>query len=140
MKNSLNILTAGAITAIFISTGCAKSKQSLPLIYVQTKNFGVSAGSGISEQGIDLVVGYKEKNAALVPVAIESTENGMAQVGSMSGESFDDAFSVLGQFEANINGESQSVSLGSFFSTGAAAKALADGFSAKMGNVESDED
>ncbi len=127
------------IGAVFLVTGCA-SNQNMPLVFGQSQTVGISIGAGTGEQGADFVLGYKDKNIAIVPIAIEVSEGSHAQVGSMSGESFDDSFSVLGQFKVNTVTSKGDVGLGKFFATGAAAKALADGFSSKLsGEVQTDE-
>jgi len=104
----------------------------MPLIFGQSQTVGISIGAGASEQGADFVLGYKDKNIAIVPVAIKVAEGSYAQVGSMSGDNFEDSFSVIGQFEVNTTTSQGNVGLGKFFATGAAAKALADGFASKL--------
>ena len=125
------INTLVVAVALLIVSGCA-TNQNLPLIFGQSPTLGISIGGGTSEQSIDFTLGYKDKNVAIVPVAIEVSEGKHAQVGSMSGESFDDSFSVLGQFEVKTATSQGDVGLGKFFATGAAAKALADGFASKL--------
>jgi hypothetical protein len=132
MKHHLS--TALILSSLLVS-GCA-SNQNLPLMFGQSQTVGISIGGGVSEQGVDFVFGYKDKNIAIIPVAIEISEGKHAQVGSMSGEDFDDSFSVLGQFEVNTDTEEGNIGLGKFFATGAAAKALADGFASKLSNGE----
>jgi len=126
------------VALLFILSGCA-SNQNLPLIFGQSQTVGISIGGGANDQGADFVLGYKDKNIAIVPIAIQVSEGSYAQVGSMSGENFDDSFSVIGQFEVK-SGISQAgdVGLGKFFATGAAAKALADGFSSKLSEKETE--
>jgi len=120
------------VALLVILSGCA-SNQNLPLIFGQSQTVGISIGGNASDQGADFVLGYKDKNIAIVPIAVQVSEGSYAQVGSMSGENFDDSFSVIGQFEVK-SGTSRGgdVGLGKFFATGAAAKALADGFSSKL--------
>lgn len=127
-----------AAGAFLIISGCA-TNQNLPLIFGQSQTVGISIGGGTSEQSVDFTLGYKDKNVAIVPVAIEVSAGNHAQVGSMSGENFDDSFSVLGQFEVNTDTSKGDVGLGKFFATGAAAKALADGFADKLGGRTSGE-
>jgi hypothetical protein len=126
------------VALLLILSGCA-SNQNLPLIFGQSQTVGISIGGGVNDQGADFVLGYKDKNIAIVPIAVQVSEGSYAQVGSMSGENFDDSFSVIGQFEVK-SGTSQGgdVGLGKFFATGAAAKALADGFSGKLSGEETE--
>lgn len=111
--------------------GCAAS-NNLPLIFGQSQAIGISIGAAASDQGADFVLGYKDKNIAIVPVSLEISPGSFAKIGSESGKNFEDAFSVLGQFEASSDITKSNVGLGKFFATGAAAKALADGFSDKL--------
>lgn len=126
------------VALLLILSGCA-SNQNLPLIFGQSQTVGISIGGSASDQGADFVLGYKDKNIAIVPIAIEVSEGGHAQVGSTSGEGFEDSFSVIGQFDVK-SGTSPGgdVGLGKFFATGAAAKALADGFSSKLSGEETE--
>ncbi len=135
MKNPVFVVIVLFATVL---SGCA-ANQNLPLIFGQSQTVGISIGAGASDQGADFVLGYKDKNIAIVPVAIEVSEGNYAQVGSMSGENFDDSFSVLGQFEVSSDTSEGNVGLGKFFATGAAAKALADGFSSKLSGEASAE-
>ncbi len=129
MKKTIYIYFVAVL--FFMLSGCA-SNQNLPLIFGQSQTVGISIGGGASDQGADFVLGYKDKNIAIVPIAIEVSEGNYAQVGSMSGQGFDDSFSVIGQFEVKTSTSQSDVGLGKFFATGAAAKALADGFSSKL--------
>jgi len=117
--------------SVALLTGCA-SNQDLPLIYAQSQTVGISIGAGASDQGADFVFGYKDKNVAIVPVTGKEADGATVQVLSKSGEEFEDALSVLGQFDVKTDTTKGNVGLGKFFATGAAAKSLADGFSCKL--------
>lgn len=119
------------IAALGSVAGCATT-ENLPLLFGQSHTVGISIGAAAGEQGADFVLGYKDKNVAVVPVSLPLAQGGYGQVGSMSGDKFEDALSVLGQFHVNSPTSSGNVSLGKFFATGAAAKALADGFSSQL--------
>jgi hypothetical protein len=125
------MLGAACLTSM---TGCATT-ENLPLLFGQSHTVGISIGAAAGEQGADFTLGYKDKNVAVVPVALPTSPGAFAQVGSMSGEKFEDALSVLGQFSVTSGTTQGNVSLGKFFATGAAAKALADGFSAQLGGT-----
>ena len=118
------------VTSISLA-GCASS-QNLPLIFGQSHTVGISIGAGASDQGADFVLGYKDKNVAIVPVSVQESDGSSVQIGSMSGNEFEDALSVLGQFKVKTDTSQGDVGLGKFFATGAAAKSLADGFSCKL--------
>jgi hypothetical protein len=112
-------------------TGCV-SNQDLPLIFGQSQTVGISIGAGAADQGADFVLGYKDKNVAIVPVTAKDLDGSSVQVASKSGEEFEDALSVLGQFEVKTDTAQGNVGLEKFFATGAAAKSLSDGFSCKL--------
>lgn len=120
-----------SIVISILLAGCT-SNQNLPLIFGQSQTVGISIGAGASDQGADFVLGYKDKNVAVVPVSVQESDGSSVQIGSMSGKEFEDALSVLGQFEVKTDTSRGNVGLGKFFATGAAAKSLADGFSCKL--------
>lgn len=128
MKLTRIILSTAAITTL---CNCA-SNQDLPLIYAQSTTVGISVGATTDEQGGTFVLGFKDKNIAIVPVTVSNSDGGSSYLGSTSGDEFEDAFSVLGQFQVDSESTTGSVSLGRFFSTGSAAKSLADGYSCKL--------
>ena len=125
-----------AVSLIVILPGCA-ANPNMPLIFTQSQTVGISIGAGANEQGADFVLGYKDKNIAIVPIAIADSDGSIGWAGSTSGENFEDAFSVLGQFEVSSATGQGNVGLGKFFATGAAAKALADGFNCQLAGPQS---
>jgi hypothetical protein len=135
---NLSQLIRIGIGALAVS-GCVSSRN-LPLIFGQSQTVGISIGAGAGDQGADFVLGYKDKNIAIVPVSLETAPGSSAQIGSKSSENFEDALSVLGQFEVRSDTAKGNVGLGKFFATGAAAKALADGFASKLSGEDAEED
>lgn len=127
----MDILKLMSLVLVATLSGCA-SNQDLPLIFGQSQTVGISIGAGASDQGADFVLGYKDKNVAIVPVTAKDSDGSSVQIASKSGEEFEDALSVLGQFEVKTDTSQGNVGLGKFFATGAAAKSLADGFSCKL--------
>ncbi|HEX8666143.1 MAG TPA: hypothetical protein VF744_19175 [Beijerinckiaceae bacterium] len=107
-----------------------------PLFFAQTHTFGVGIQGSAGEQGASLVLGYKDLDIAIVPVAVTDAAG---QVTQLKGSATDatgtgtNALSVLGQFNAKATtGTAPTVNLGTFFATGLAADKLADGFSAQV--------
>lgn len=127
----MKLKAIASFSAIVLLVGCA-SNQNLPLVFSQSQTVGISIGADASEQGAEFVFGYKDKNVAVVPVSVQEADGSSSTIGSTSGEEFEDALSVLGQFEVNTKTNQGDVGLGKFFATGAAAKSLADGFSCKV--------
>lgn len=127
-----------------MATGCASTDARLPLIFGQSHTVGISIGASTTDQGGELVLGYKDKNIAIVPVTERKADGDYLQIKSSiideNGQGPDtDALSVLGQFETSGSaGVNPNFSLGKFFATGLAAQKLADGFAAKLGNAGSD--
>ncbi len=131
------IITIFFSVLLLALTGCS-TNQNLPLMFAQSQTVGISISGGATEQGAEFTLGYKDRNIALVPVTLEVSDGNYAQLGSTSGENFEDSFSVLGQFEVKTATSQGDVGLGKFFATGAAAKALADGFASKLGGNSSE--
>jgi hypothetical protein len=118
-------------------SGCTSSPS---LVFGQSHTVGISMSGAASEAGAELSIGYKDRDIAVVPVAIVKKDgtlnaDGMvnSQVSSVNTEGYDtDSLSVLGQFEVNTNAKEATAGLGKFFATGLAAQKLADGFSCKL--------
>lgn len=127
-----------AITAIYLS-GCASS-QNMPLLFGQSQTVGITVGGSATDQGAEFTLGYKDKNFAVVPVTVKQNSGDSTQVRAQASAGYEDALSVLGQFEVTSSTNSANVGLGKFFATGNAAKTLADGFSAKLGGTPSKSD
>ena len=131
-----------AALGAFLVVGCG-NVDSAHLVFGQQQTVGLDITATAPEQGGSLSLGYKDKNIAVIPVAVKG-EDGLYQLlgstnklegGANTGELSDenDAFSTIGQFELNTgeNGTA-SVGLGKFFATGLAAQKLADGFKAEL--------
>ena len=127
------LLVAGAALA-----GCA-TNQPLPLLFGQTHNVGIVISGSTAEQGAELTLGYRDRDIAVVPVAVPQEDGKYTQLSStvphetIPGAVAKDAFSVLGQFDVKGETTPVQVGLGKFFATGLAAQKLADGFACKMG-------
>jgi hypothetical protein len=115
--------------------GCG-NVDSAHLVFGQQINVGLDITATAPEQGATLSLGYKDKNIAVIPVAVKEGE-GYKLLGGTNNETTDsdknDAYSTLGQFElaTGQNGVA-SVGLGKFFATGIAAQRLAEGFKEKL--------
>lgn len=112
--------------------GCAGTQEGLPLIFGRTQTAGLSVAGSVPDQGAHVTLGFSDRNIAIVPtrtpdgelIRSEATENN---------QPFTDALSVLGQFEMNARANAEaSAGLGTFFSTGLAARNLAEGFRDKL--------
>jgi hypothetical protein len=124
MKKTLPL---GGIAALTLAA-CTTAQQGMPLIFGRTQTVGVSVAATVPDQGAHLTLGFSDRNIAIVPTTTPSGE----LIRSNATE-FNDALSVLGQFEVTTAGGTQvSAGLGTFFSTGLAARNLAEGFRDKL--------
>ena len=130
------------LLAAAASTLCA-CQTSPRLVFGQSHTLGISIGGAASDAGAEMTVGYKDRDVAIVPVAIVPRDGATSQgamlitaaVGAKKGRPADrDALSVLGQFQTSAKSQAPEVGLGKFFATGLAAQKLADGFACKMGD------
>ena len=116
------------------------------LVFGQSHSVGITMGGGASDAQAELTVGYKDRDIAVVPVAIVSKDGAVnkdtiavrSTVGSagQGGSQDTDALSVLGQFQVNAKSQTPDVGLGKFFATGLAAQKLADGFACKLSAMD----
>lgn len=120
------------LPALALLGGCATSTPNMPLVFGQTHTVGLAIGASTADQGAELTLGYQDRNIAIIPVTVAQPGGANTQVRSSAGEGFEDALSVLGQFELDSSARGPSVGLGKFFATGNAAKTLADGFQQKL--------
>jgi len=133
------ILTNLPVIIAMTVTGCA-SDHDLPLVFGASNTIGISIGGSLPEQGGDFTIGYKGQDFAIVPVTVVQSDGAEQQIGAdVRGDKFQDAFSVLGQFEAAASQTStgSKTGLGKFFATGVAAKKLSDGFAKRLGDGRS---
>ena len=132
MKPSPNLLLLFPVLGL---SACATSGS--PLIFGEAVNFGVTANVGPDSQGFDFTLGYKDKNLAIVPVAIV-TDDKVRKILAHHTKCTKrhDALSVFGQFTSQGNWSMLSteqekkgaIKLDRFFATGLAAATLADGY------------
>lgn len=113
--------------------------DSAHLVFGQQQSVGLDITTpSASSPGGSLSLGYKDKNIAVVPVAVKGDNDTYMRLGGANKtnggkEDINDSYSTIGQFELNAgeNGK-PSVGLGKFFATGVAAQYLADGFRKKL--------
>jgi len=123
----------------------SKAHQIRRLIYGQsnTIGIGISVQTSLAEQGPNFTLGYSGRDIAFIPTMEWHADGRSARLasrdqltpdGNSNATSRDsrevDAFSVFGQFSATTQTQSIDYGLSRFFSTGLAARNLADGFEA----------
>lgn len=130
----------GACAVLALSASACAQSTDLPMIFVQTTSVGITINGGATQQSAELTVGYRDMDAAIVPVSVTqangSRTNLLPHVKHQTATGSDDdadALSVLGQFQVNAASAAPQVGLGKFFATGQAAKRLSDGFAHKLG-------
>jgi len=126
-----------ACAAVAAMLGGCGSVPNPPLVFAQSQTLGVTVAASPATQGGEFTVGFRDWNLAVVPVTVTQGDGTVTSLTASANESadqdFQDAFSTLGQFEAEVEGgTSRKVGLGKFFATGLAAKVLADGFAKGM--------
>ncbi len=120
---------------IFLA-GCGNVDTS-HLVFGQYISVGLVISASAPEQGAELSLAYRDRNIAVIPVAVKDGDN-FKILGSFDEAASEtlpasDAYSTLGQFELQTGEEGTvSVGLGKFFATGIAAQTLAEGFKEKM--------
>jgi len=140
----MRTLNAALLIAPILLIGCQQGPNSM-LIFGQTQTLGITVNGSTTSQSAELTVGFRDFDIAVVPTSVAKA-NGEPMVlkGSVkpgndkNSTDSEDAFSVLGQFDANAKAGTPEVSLGKFFATGVAAKRLADGFAEKMSGAPAD--
>lgn len=132
---AVKFLTYGALAMIVTACGNVDSSH---LIFGQNHIVGLEiAGPSPEQTGGALTLAYKDRNVAIVPVAVKNSDGTYSLLGGTNkksdSEDINDAYSTLGQFELNAGTDGKpSVGLGKFFATGIAAQTLAEGFKEKL--------
>lgn len=133
--------------------GCASDlPRNMPLVFGESITFGVGIGTSTADQGVDLTLGFKSRDVAIIPVLTYEKDGKLVPLQSevtekiTHEESTDtggdrkitkkpvskainkDAYSVIGQFGSITDGSSKRVGLNKFFATGVAAQQLSEGF------------
>jgi hypothetical protein len=108
-------------------------RRGQALFFAQYEALGFVVTGGTTTGGADLTLGFKDRNLAIVPV-LKRSDAGRAEPLLSEVGAGHDALSVLGQFEFDAQERSLAVEagLGKFFSTGGAARRLADGFAVRL--------
>lgn len=110
-----------------------------PLLFLRTDVFGVDIGGSLAQQGLQFVLGYNNRNLALIPVYAEGADGEVIRVSGRD-QSFKDtlsrdAFSVLGQFDANTETKRLGFGLERYFATGVAARNLGESLGKAIAKV-----
>ena len=121
-----------------LSVAACGNLRGANLVFGQQHTVGLSIGGSTTDRGAELTLGYKDRDIAVVPVAVDQPSDGMlipiqSTTTGEGGQPFRDSQSVLGQFSVNGGANpGPQFGLGKFFATGMAAQKLADGFAARM--------
>lgn len=124
-----------ALLCICVALSGCNSYPNAPLVFYQATTVGISATATGGSATPELSLGYRDTDVAVVPVQTNSGSLIQSNQPDTNGKPFNDALSVLGQFQVNTNGgATTTIGLGKFFATGAAASQLADGFRTELSN------
>lgn len=149
----MKAIHAGVFGLVLVSLGGCGNVDSSHLVFGQKISVGLTIDASAPEQSGELSLGYKDRNIAVIPVAVKAENADKYQtLGAYGPESkseagtdgsgklaagASDAYSTVGQFELATGGNgTASVGLGKFFATGVAAQILAEGFAAKLGKTK----
>jgi hypothetical protein len=125
MKGTIILVCAAAMPI----TACTTGDQNMPLVFGRTQTVGIGVQGSAADGGGSVTLGFNDRNIAVVPT---TSSNGTAIRSTSADGKFVDSLSVLGQFEARGSGRDVEARLGTFFSTGLAARNLAEGFRDEM--------
>lgn len=113
-----------------------------PLVFAQTNTVGLGVGTSVANQGAHFTLGYTGRDIALVPVMAPSADGSLSRLGgrnqinetAISPDQWaeSDALSVFGQFKVDSETSAARFGLSRFFTTGMAARNLAEGFKAEI--------
>jgi hypothetical protein len=117
-----------------------------PLIFAQSNTVGIGFTTAVvADQGANFTLGYTGRDIAFVPVMARNADGTLTRLGGRNQVGPDgkvtqrpqdavetDALSVLGQFEVDTATASIDFGLNRFFTTGMAARNLAEGFKAAI--------
>lgn len=138
MERSLCMPAAAAGFVGLLLAGCDSASKN-PVIFGQTTTVGISIGQSQTTQAPEFVLGYKDANVAILPTVAEDGAGNVATLGGtvtnpQNGVSFEETYSVLGQFEVNTPTSiaAEEAGLGKFFATGLAAQKLSAGFACAL--------
>jgi len=139
----MKIILMTAIMALIL--GACSTKQELPALYFSLKTLGISVDPAPVGGAPGFTFGSKITDLAIVPLTVANAEGGRDLITSTHDCTWapapnangdyefaceEDAISVLGQY--NVKAKNSGVSLGNFFSVGAAAFKLGVGFGERV--------
>jgi hypothetical protein len=129
---------APALGLAVLALAACTTEDTPPLVFGQHQVLGVNIGTGATGTVPNLTLGFQAYDIAIVPV-VDYDANGDPELLTATdakddGSQTEDTFSVLGQFDVQSQATDGRVGLGKFFATGFAARNLASGFAAQLGN------
>lgn len=133
-----NVSSGGAPAAFPAPPALPPSANSLPLqrslVYARSDVIGIDIGASTAEQGIGFTLGYTTHSLAVVPVFTRGADGKPTHLINEQGDpsTQQDAYSVLGQFNANTKTKALGFGLERYFATGIAAQNLARGLRAAI--------
>jgi hypothetical protein len=129
--NRIKIIAMAGLASLPLA-GCATGDQPTPMVFGRTQSVGIGVQGSAVDAGGSVTLGFNDRNIAIVPTTTMQGGNIRSISTGPNGAPFEDSLSVLGQFEASGSAKDVGASLGTFFSTGLAARHLAEGFKARL--------
>jgi len=113
-------------------TAAVDGPYQSPLLYMRTDVIGIDIGGTLAQHGLQFVLGYGNKNLALIPVVAMNADRVPTKIaGTSDGADSDllDTMSVVGQFHARTDTQGLDLGLERYFATGIAARNLSENIS-----------
>lgn len=118
----------------------ARQRDGARMIFAQYDFKALAVDGSALETGLKFTLGYRSRNLAVIPVVGRDAQGNIVNLSGKAPPGFSDVLSVLGQFESDDSviaeggdkGTTISSGLETFFSTGAAARILSEGFQVKL--------
>jgi hypothetical protein len=102
-----------------------------PLLFARTDVYGVDIGGSLAQVGLQFVLGYGNRNIALIPTTAQNANGRTVQINSREnpedGDRSLDTLSVIGQFKGETKTAQLGYGLERYFATGMAARNIGKG-------------
>ena len=116
-------------TAKATVTASVDGPYQSPLLFMRTDVIGIDIGGTLAQHGLQFVLGYGNKNLALIPVVAMNADRVPTKIAGTSDAAESDlldTMSVVGQFHARTDTQGLDLGLDRYFATGIAARNLSE--------------
>jgi len=110
----------------------------VPLLFARTDVYGVDIGGSLAQVGLQFVLGYGNRNIALIPTTAQNASGRTVQINGREnpedGDRSLDTLSVIGQFKGETKTSQLGYGLERYFATGMAARNIGKGLGLAIAN------